>query len=106
MKQLVGRTADFLKTADGLEVAGISLIERTLTAVRGIKQMQIIQQAISEIELNLVVNEEFNSESKDRLDEEFRAVFGKNTVIRHNLVDFLKQEKNGKYRFSICNIKE
>src|SRR6185436_11340307 len=43
LRRVVGRIADFLKRRDGSRVAGISLIENTLTKIPGIDQMQIVQ---------------------------------------------------------------
>ncbi len=40
LRKIVGRTADFLKRADGGLVAGVSLVELTLTAIEGIAQLQ------------------------------------------------------------------
>jgi Coenzyme F390 synthetase len=46
MERLTGRTADSLKRRDGSRVAGISLVEKTLTAFPGIGQLQIIQEGL------------------------------------------------------------
>ncbi len=43
MERVTGRVADYLKRRDGSLVAGVSLVERTLTAIPGIEQLQIVQ---------------------------------------------------------------
>src|SRR6185369_2132777 len=54
MRSVVGRTADFLLRRDRSRVAGVSLVERTLTAFAGIGQMQIVQDSIDQLTLNIV----------------------------------------------------
>ncbi|MCH2159015.1 MAG: hypothetical protein MK096_09605 [Oleiphilaceae bacterium] len=101
---LSGRVADFLKLSDGSSVAGISLIERTLTKVIGIEQMQIVQKKLDEIEINRVKGRDFTDSSDQELMAELSQVFGEEVKIRVIDVDRIPQEKNGKYRFSICQL--
>ena len=46
MERVTGRVADYLKRRDGSLVAGVSLVERTLTAIPGIEQLQVVQPAV------------------------------------------------------------
>lgn len=104
MERLEGRTADFLKTESGTLVSGISMVERTLTDIPGIEQMQIIQPKINEIKINRVKGIEYNESTDVELVKEFKAVFGENSSIIINDIDAIAQEKSGKYRFSKCEI--
>jgi len=104
MEKITGRVADFLIKKDGSLVAGVSLIERTLTAIIGIEQMQIVQEDIDVITLNTVRMNEYDSDSERQLINEFKHVFGENVDIKINYVDKIQQEANGKFRFSICKI--
>jgi phenylacetate-CoA ligase len=105
MEKVAGRVADFLVREDGSLVAGVSLVERTLTAIPGFEQMQIIQDEINSIKLNIVLNGNYKEKSKNMLIEELLTVFGKNVKIDISYVDNIPQERSGKYRFSICNVK-
>lgn len=124
MERVTGRTADFLKKKDGTQVAGISLIERTLTKIPGIQQMQIVQESLDEIVVNVVFEDRLR-EGTDGCDsdtmqpaatdpdsaqqperlliQELTDVFG-DINIRINPVSAIQQESNGKYRFSICKV--
>lgn len=104
MERVTGRVADYLKRQDGSLVAGVSLVERTLTAIDGIEQMQIVQPAKSEIVLNIVRAPQYTKESEAQLLQEFTAVFGAGTRISIVPVERIPQERSGKYRFSICQI--
>jgi len=104
LKRLEGRVADFLKKADGGQVAGVSLVERTLTKIPGIEQMQLVQEKIDEVIINRVKAAEYSAETDLHLIDEFRGVFGNSVSFIINDVPTIPQEKSGKYRFSICKI--
>jgi phenylacetate-CoA ligase len=104
MERLTGRVADYLKRRDGSMVAGVSLVERTLTAIHGIEQLQVVQPSIDEIVLNVVRAADFNAASEQALLDEVRSVFGVGISVRAAYMDRIPQERSGKYRFSICKI--
>jgi phenylacetate-CoA ligase len=106
MERVSGRIADFLIKGDGTRVAGISLIENTLTRIPGIEQMQIIQESIEVIRIKLIPGVQFNDENKNILKQYFKSLFGNSTSVLIEIVEEIKPEKSGKYRFSICNVKE
>lgn len=105
MERVVGRVADFLVRKDGSLVAGVSLIERTLTAIMGIQQMQIVQKSVDDIVVNIVKERSFNEKSEKKLIYELKKVLGSSVNICIVFVDKIHQEKSGKYRFAISHIK-
>lgn len=104
MEALTGRSADFLRRRDGSMVAGISLVEKTLTAIEGIEQLQIIQNRLDEFVLNVVPGARYDEESERELRQVMHDVFGSDSRIEVAKVERLSQERNSKYRFSICKI--
>jgi phenylacetate-CoA ligase len=104
MEHVTGRVADFLIKRDGARVAGVSLIENTLTKIPGIDQMQIVQESIDCITLWLVPGKEYADSVKLDLVEYFKAIFGNQVEIKINITDKILPELSGKYRFSICKI--
>jgi len=104
MERVTGRVADYLKRRDGSLVAGVSLVERTLTAIPGIEQLQIVQLAPDEIVLNVVRAADFTPASEAALLAEFGSVFGPGITFRPEYLERIAQERSGKYRFSICRI--
>lgn len=104
LEKLEGRVADFLKKPDGGQVAGVSLVERTLTKIPGIEQMQLVQEKLHEIIINRVKGIEYTNETDELLIAEFRQVFDQDVSLVINNVEKISQEKSGKYRFSICKI--
>lgn len=104
LEKLEGRVADFLKKADGGLVGGVSLVERTLTKIPGIEQMQFVQKSIDKLIVNRVKGHEFNQETDVQLLTELQVVFGDTVEILINDIEKMPQEASGKYRFSICEV--
>lgn len=104
LERLEGRVADFLKLPDGGQVAGISLVERTLTKVPGIEQMQLVQDALDHVIINRVKGREFDKETDEGLINAMREVFDERVALTIKDVAAIPQESSGKYRFSICMV--
>lgn len=103
MESVAGRVADFLIAPDGTRVAGVSLIENTLTKMPGIAQMQIVQETRELIRLNVVRAEDYPESTTTELINYFSCIFG-GMYIDIVFVDEILPEKSGKYRFSICRV--
>ncbi len=104
MEGLTGRSADFLVAMDGGKVAGVSLIERTLTRFAGIRQLQLVQEARGAAVANVVPAVGWGDDVRAALVAELQASLGQGFVIEVREVERIAQERNGKYRFSICRI--
>ena len=104
MERVTGRQADFLKRLDGSMVAGVSLVERTLTAIPGIEQMQLVQNELQHLCVNMVKDRGFDRAAEERLRNELRTVFGAGVTVEIREVSGLDQTRSGKYRFAICNV--
>jgi len=101
IRSVIGRTADFLVRRDNSRVAGISLIENTLTRLPGLAQMQIVQETISRIVLRIVPAADFTDGVRGELVDYFRHTFP-GAAVEIETVGKIPAEPNGKYRFSIC----
>lgn len=104
MERVTGRRADFLKRRDGSLVAGVSLVERTLTAIPGLRQMQLVQSDLKHLCAKVVADASFGETGERYLRDELQLVFGEATTIDVEHVEALDQTRAGKYRFAICNI--
>jgi len=104
MESVTGRTADFLRASNGSRVAGISLIENTLTDLPGIRQLQLIQAAPLHLDVNLVPGAAYDEDTGRELMARLKGYLGAELEITLHLVDAIEQEPSGKYRFSICKV--
>ena len=103
MDRVTGRTADFLVRTDGVRVAGVSLIENTLTKIPGIEQMQIVQEALDRIVVRVVPAATGGAQPHAALRGYFQATFP-GAGIEVETVGAIARESNGKYRFAICRV--
>jgi len=104
METITGRTADFLVAEGGFQVAGISIIENSLTSIPGLRQMQIVQEAPLDLQVNLVPGPGYDDTAERELTASLHSMLGAGMTVRINLVEKIPQEKSGKYRFTICRI--
>jgi len=104
LERVVGRLADFLFRRDGSLVAGVSLVEKTLTVIEGIEQLQIIQEEMDRFSLNVVPTSSFSDDSRTELENAIHDVFGCDIRLEIHVMDRLPQERNSKYRFAICKV--
>jgi len=104
MEHVTGRVADFLVATDGHRVAGISIIENTLTRLPGIQQMQVVQESAQDLVVNLVAAPEYDARTEAVLVSSLQEYLGSEVTVAINRVAQIPQEKSGKYRFTICRI--
>lgn len=104
MESVTGRVADFLVKKDGARVAGVSLIENTLTRFPGLNQMQIVQHDYDCFEVRLVQGVGYSEQVGFDLRAYFMQIFGQDIKVDLKIVHQILPEKSGKFRFSICKI--
>jgi phenylacetate-CoA ligase len=103
LRKVLGRTADFLKADDGKLVAGVSLVERTLTAIDGLEEMQIVQHALDRVTVRCVIAASSDREGVSaQLRAAMQEALNPTVWVNVDVVRTLSQESNGKYRFAIC----
>ncbi len=104
MEKVTGRVADFLVRSDGSRVAGISLIENTLTKIPGIEQLQIVQDSRQLLRLRVVAGDRFGTLPAAELVSYFQALMGDQVTVQLERVASIPPEPNGKYRFCISRV--
>ena len=105
LRGVTGRVADFLVARDGSRVAGISLIENTLTRYPGVAQLQVVQDVPEALTLNYVPGPEWSEDTRRGMEATFQEALGGGLDVRFVALERIPREANGKYRFSICNVK-
>jgi phenylacetate-CoA ligase len=104
LESVTGRTADFLVAADGSMVAGISLIENSLTRYPGIEQMQVVQKQVDQLELRIVKSDQWDDSLPNILKSVFCDALGTGCNVTISYHNTIPREPSGKYRFSICEV--
>ena len=101
LTRVVGRQADCLVRRDGSLVAGVSLVERTLTAIPGIAQLQLVQPSPTEVTAHTVADPAATTAWQAELHSALARDLGDGIDITVVPVERIPQEANGKYRFAI-----
>jgi phenylacetate-CoA ligase len=103
MGNVAGRVADFLVKKDGTKIAGVSIIENTLTKIPGIDQMQLVQEDIDHLVVNIVPGRDYDDSVAQKIRDYFMLLFV-DIRVTLNLIPEIKPEASGKFRFSICKV--
>ena len=74
------------------------------TAVAPVRQFQMIQHTVEEIEVSLVVDAPLSAEQEDRLRSDLNARMGTAFGLRFTYVDEIARSAGGKYEDFICKL--
>jgi phenylacetate-CoA ligase len=104
LERVEGREADYVTTASGDLVSGISLTENFAVLVPGIAQLQIIQEELDRFVFRIVKGDDFSPVSRERIAELVAERFGPETRFEFEYLQAIPQEPSGKYRFCISKV--
>jgi phenylacetate-CoA ligase len=104
LESIEGREADYVVTADGRLISGISLTENFAVLVPGVAQIQIVQEQLRQFTFRIVRGTEWSPASERALAVLVSERFGKNVRYAIEFVDIVPQEPSGKYRFCISHV--
>jgi phenylacetate-CoA ligase len=104
LERLEGREADYVVTASGELVSGISLTENFALHVPGVAQLQIVQEAVDRFRFRVVRGPDFGPASVRRIGELVTERFGPEAQFECEYVERIPQEPSGKYRFCISHV--
>ena len=98
MREIQGRTNDFLTSTTGTPIpcgAFTYLVRET----PGIESFKIVQESLQHTDVQLVVGQGFAPDSAKTLATNFRRRLGAEVNVVVRLVDEIKAEANGKFRY-------
>ncbi len=104
LEKIEGRAFDIIIGINGTLVTGTFWTLLLRTYVKGILQFQIIQEKLSEIKVNLVVNDDFTQDEKHKLLEKIYEKCGQDMNVDLQLVENIPIPKSGKHRFIISKV--
>jgi len=105
LQEVRGRTSDFIVTPEGRLVFGISVLDNLTIHIPGFKQVQIIQEEIDHLHFKIVKGQGYSEESVRIFKQELPSYFGQKMRYDWEFVDEIPKESSGKYRFTICKVK-
>lgn len=104
LKEVQGRTTDFVVARDGTVMHGLALIY-TVRDLPGVDKFQIEQVSLDLTVVRLVANKAFDDASEARIVREYRARLGDAVEIRVEKVVDIPVEASGKYRYVSSRVK-
>ncbi len=103
LKEIQGRTTDFVIAQDGTVLHGLALIY-VLRDLEGIAAFKIIQETKEKTIVQIVKNKNFVSTALDIIKQEFKKRLGMKVNIEFEFLDEIKKEKSGKFRYVISKV--
>lgn len=103
LKEVQGRTTDFVIAADGTVMHGLALIYilRDLPTVNAFK---IIQESLKQTRVQIVTTSSFCISDENKIREGLKARLGNEVEILIELLAEIPQEKSGKHRYVISKV--
>jgi len=102
LREIQGRTTDFVVAADGTVMHGLALIY-VLREQLGIRSFKVTQQSRGLTEVQLVTDPEFQAGSVANIQAGFRRRLGADVDVQVSIVDRIPAESSGKYRYIVSH---
>ena len=103
LKEIQGRSTDFLVAADGTVMHGLALIY-IVRDLPGVKQFKIEQESLGLTHIMLVTDAAFDPACIPGIVIGAKARLGQDVIIDVQLKDDIPPEKSGKYRYVVSKV--
>jgi phenylacetate-CoA ligase len=103
LKEIQGRTTDFIIAQDGTVLHGLALIY-VLRDLGGVESFKITQHSIDNTTVQIVKNQQYNQENDAKIQSEFKQRLGQGVQINVEYVSEIAKEQSGKFRYVISHV--
>jgi len=103
LKEIEGRSTDFLVARDGTVMHGLSLIY-IVRDLPGVRQFKIIQESLDQTRIQLVTDAAFDPACLAGIVAGAKARLGAEVRVPIDLVETIPPEKSGKYRYVVSRV--
>lgn len=103
LKEIQGRSTDFLVAQDGTVMHGLSLIY-IVRDLAGVKQFKIVQESLDRTDILLMTDERFDRANLAAIERGAKARLGQGVSVNVQLVGDIAPEKSGKYRYVVSKV--
>ena len=104
LREVQGRTTDFVVARDGTIMHGLALIY-TVRDLPGVERFRIEQMSLDETVVKIVAGPGFDLACEERIVRDFHARLGQTVTVRVEKVDEIRNEASGKYRYVVSHVK-
>ncbi|HET6317219.1 MAG TPA: AMP-binding protein, partial [Chloroflexota bacterium] len=102
LREIQGRTTDFVVAADGTVMHGLALIY-VLREQTGIESFKVIQETRLLTRVEVVADPTFDAQAIPRIVAAFRKRLGAEVDVQVHVVDQIPAESSGKYRYIVSH---
>lgn len=103
LKEIQGRSTDFLVAQDGTVMHGLSLIY-IVRDLAGVKQFKIVQESLDRTDILLVTDDRFDRANLAAIERGAKARLGQGVSVNVQLVGDIAPEKSGKFRYVVSKV--
>lgn len=103
LKEIQGRTTDFIIASDGTVMHGLALIY-VIRDVPGVENFKILQESLAMTKVWLVTSASFLPESVEQIRKGVMARLGQDVTIEIHCVDKIPVEASGKFRYVMSKV--
>lgn len=98
LREIEGRSTDFLVAADGTVMHGLALIY-ILRDLPGIDAFRIVQESLESVLVQIVPTVDYEPTLESRIDTGIKARLGQAVAVRIERLSEIPRDKSGKYRY-------
>ena len=103
LKEIQGRTTDFVVAADGTVLHGLALIY-ILRDLPGVKQFKIVQESLDRTAVQVVPAQGYGAEVEAVIRSGLKARLGAGVDVSIEVVGAIAAEKSGKFRYIVSHV--
>jgi len=103
LKEIQGRTTDFIHAVDGTVMHGLALIY-TVRDLPGVREFKIVQHTRERVEVVIVADSAFGAAEQRRIASDFRVRLGAAVDVAITRVDCIAPERSGKHRYVVSHV--
>lgn len=103
LKEIQGRTTDFVVAYDGTVIHGLALIY-VIRDLPGIRQFKIVQERIDLTRVTILPDDHFDPSVIPQIEKGFKQRLGGQVEVRVDCVSELPAERSGKHRYVTSHV--
>jgi phenylacetate-CoA ligase len=102
LKEIQGRTTDFVMAADGTVMHGLALVY-VVRDLPGVQAFKIVQETLGLTRVQLVTDDQFDPVNQAEIVRGFKRRLGDSVEVHVEKVDRIAPEKSGKFRYVVSH---
>lgn len=105
LKEIQGRTTDFIFAQDGTAMHGLALIY-VLRDLAGIREFKVIQENLDLVRVLLVKDSSYDHSAEITIRDGFRERLGDRVTINIEYLESTPKDASGKFRYIVSNVRQ